>query len=207
MATSRVTLSQLRNFLAAPPSRKAGVVQDIREQSRERYRPWKDSSRWSRDALLRDRRGSRDGSELLTAAQQSPIRGRASRVVAAQAWATLAPAWTGRQHARLSAVDVQLGALTVRVTQMNAELYPDGTPEALYAYFNVPVLSRDVVDGVMRVVQLAHPEAAVTFVDVRQLATYRLPKGPDMTLLDRRLSRAGDELATLLGSEDQAHAA
>lgn len=207
MPTTQVSIAQFRNFLAAPPAKKARVAQTIREQNSDGYRHWQDGSKWSKDALQRDRQGSRDGSELLTAAQQSPIKDRASRVAAAQAWATLAPAWTGRQHARLSAVDVQLGALTVRVTQMNAELYPDGTPEALYAYFNVPVLSRDVADGVMRVVQLAHPEAAVTFVDVRQLATYRLPKGPDMTLLDRRLSQAGDELATLLGSEDQAHAA
>lgn len=73
--------------------------------------------------------------------------------------------------------------------------------------FNQDRLPLHVVYGVMRIVQLAHTTADITFVDVCQRTTYS-SRGRDLTVYDAWLTQVGTDLAQLLDSgQDQANAA
>lgn len=203
-----IYVSQLTHYLAAKTAPEADrAVTAIRDQLANEYEHWKDHWKPARDALFRDRRGSRDGQELADIVGRAPVRRRASYAAAAERWAQLTPWWDGLEHERLGTRTVQVGGLTVKVPRLCAERHPDGKLEVLYVRFNQDRLPLHVVYGVMRLVQLAHPTADITFVDVYQRTTYS-SRGRDLTVYDAWLTQAGTDLAQLLDrGQDQANAA
>ncbi|MFI8526278.1 hypothetical protein ACIGB8_17600 [Promicromonospora sukumoe] len=199
-------LSQFSNYLAAAPGADR-VVEEIRDQLACDYEHWRDHWKPVKDALFRDRKGSRDGQELADIVAGAAARRQASYTQAAERWAQLTPLWDGLEYKRLSTQSVQVGDLTVKVPQLPAELRPDGTLEVLVVRFNQSALPLHVIYGALRIVQRAHPEATITFVDVPRLATYS-SQDRDLTRFDEWLTQAGNDLAQLLGDgQDEAHAA
>ena len=203
-----IYVSQLTHYLAATTAREADrAVAKIRIQLATPYEFWKDPYGPVQNRLLRDRRGSRDGQELADLAASATSRRKASYTLAAEGWAQLSPWWHGLKHERLRNQRVQVGDLTVVVPRLCAERHPDGELEVLYVRFNQDDLPLYTIFGVMRIVQLAHPEATITFVDVRR-GTVHTSKGRDLTVYDEWLTEAGKDLAKLLAaSQDQAAAA
>ncbi|MEU4360330.1 hypothetical protein [Promicromonospora sp. NPDC023987] len=203
-----IYVSQLTHYLAATTARAADrAVAKIRTQLATPYEFWKDPYLPVQNRLLRDRRGSRDGQELAELAESASASRKANYTLAAEGWARLAPWWDGLQHERLHNQRVQVGDLTVVVPRLCAERHPGGELEVLYVRFNKADLPLYATFGVMRIVQLAHPEATITFVDVRRGAVHT-SKGRDLTVYDAWLTEAGNDLAKLLTTgQDQAHAA
>jgi hypothetical protein len=203
-----IYVSQLTNYLAAKTAKEADrAVATTRDQLAHDFEHWKDHWKPVKDALLRDRRGSRDGQELADIVDRAPVSRRASYAAAAERWAQLTGWWHGLEHERLGNRPVQVGGLTVVIPRLCAERHPDGKLEVLYVRFNQDRLPLHVVLGVMRLVQLAHPIVDITFVDVHQRTTYS-SRGRDLTVYDAWLTQAGTDLAQLLSSgQDQADAA
>jgi hypothetical protein len=203
-----IYVSQFTHYLAATTAQDADkAVAKIRDQLATPYEFWKDPWRPVQNRLLRDRRGSRDGQELAELAASATARRKANYTLAAQGWAQIAPWWDGLQHERLRNQRVPVGDLAVVVPWLCAERHPDGELEVLYVRFNKDELPLYTIFGVMRIVQLAHPEATITFVDVRRGAVHT-SKGRDLTAYDAWLTQAGTDLAQLLSSgQDQANAA
>lgn len=203
-----IYVSQLTHYLAAKTAPEADrAVAAIRDQLANDYEHWKDHWKPVKDALLRDRRGSRDGHALADIVDRAPVSRQASYAAAAERWAQLTGWWHGLEHERLGTRTVQVGGLTVKVPRLCAERHPGGELEVLYVRFNQDRLPLHVVYGVMRIVQLAHPAADITFVDVYQRATYS-SRGRDLTVYDAWLTQAGTDLAQLLMSgQSQATAA
>jgi hypothetical protein len=194
----RIYLSQFTHYLAAKTAQGADkAVAMIRDQLATEYQHWKNPWQRPQDALLRDRRGSRDGQQLAELAAGAPPNRKALYTRAAQQWQQVAPWWDGLQHERLRNREVQVGDMTVVVPRLCAERHPDGELEVLYVRFNQGQLPRHVIFGVMRIVQLAHPEAAVTFVDVPRLALHT-SRGVDLTVYDEWITEAGKDLGKLL---------
>ncbi|WP_423464287.1 hypothetical protein ACO229_06915 [Promicromonospora sp. MS192] len=203
-----IYVSQLTHYLAATSAPQADrAVAKIRSQLATPYEFWKDPYGPVQNRLLRDRRGSRDGQELVELAEGAPASRKASYTLAAEGWARLAPWWDGLQHERLPNQRVQVGDLAVVVPRLCAERHPDGQLEVLYVRFNKGDLPLYTIFGVMRIVQRAHPETTSTFVDVRRGAVHT-SKGRDLTVYDEWLTEAGNDLAKLLDAgQDQAAAA
>ncbi|MFI9487373.1 hypothetical protein ACIG47_13365 [Promicromonospora sp. NPDC052451] len=199
--------SQFSNYLAAAADGGESVAHKIRSQLATPYQPGCDHWRPVKLALFRDRRGSRDGQELADIAAGAAPRRQPSYTQTAGSWARLAPLWDGLVHEPLGTKAVQVGDLTVKVPRLPAERHPGGKLEALYVRFNQIGLAPNVVYGVLRIVQRAHPGTEVTFVDVPRLTTYS-SHDRDLTLFDEWLTEAGNDLANLLDEDqDQAHAA
>jgi hypothetical protein len=201
-----VYASMFTHYLAAKTEAEAArVVRTITRQieTGRGYNHWQGIS----NALVCDRTGARNGEALVDAVARAKPREKASYGLAAEKWAQLAPWWDGLQHERMPGERVQIGNLAVRVPRLCAERHPDGELEVLYPQWNMEVLPRHVVFGVMRIVHRAYPDATITFVDVPRLVTYS-SRERDLTAYDEWLTVAGTELAELLPDvEGQAQAA
>lgn len=204
----RIYLSQFTHYLAAKTAQDADkAVATISAQLATEYQHWKNPWQRPQDALLRDRRGSRDGQQLVELAAGAPPNRKALYTRAAQQWQQVAPWWDGLQHERLSNREVQVGDLTVVVPRLCAERHPDGELEVLYVRFNQGRLPRHVIFGVMRIVQMAHPEATISFVDAPQI-TLHTSRGIDLSVYDEWITQAGSDLVKQLAvGQDQADAA
>ncbi|MDR7381112.1 hypothetical protein [Promicromonospora iranensis] len=203
-----IYVSQLTHYIAAKTAPEADrAIAGIRDQLAHDYEHWKDHWKPVKDALFRDRRGSRDGQELADIVDRAAVNRQASYAVAAARWAQLAGWWEGLESERLGTRAVQVGGLSVKVPRLCAERHPGGELEVLYVRFNQDRLPLHVVYGVMRIVQLAHPTADITFVDVHQRATHS-SRGRDLSVYDAWITQAGTDLAQLLISgQSQATAA
>lgn len=196
--------SMFTQYLAAKTEAQAArVVATITRQieTGRGYNHWHGIS----NALVTDRRTTRDGQALVDAAARAKPREKASYGLVAGKWVQLAPWWDGYEHERLPGTRVQVGAQELRVPKLCGERHPDGDLEVLVLRWSeVP---RHVAFALMRITQMAHPDATITLVDVRRLATYS-SRDHDLTAYDEWLTVAGNDLAQLLPDvDDQAQAA
>lgn len=206
MATA--TLSQFTKYLGAPPAWSERVGREIARQIDRPYNPGADYWRDLRNALLTDRRGTRDGQALAAkAASVSDVRKRAPFTAAARNWAQLTTCWDGLAYEPVAGTTVQIGDLSVKLPRLLGERHPDGELEVLIVQLTKGKLLPHVVDRVLRVVERAHPEAVVTYVDVERAAVYT-SRGRDLTVYDAWLDVAGSDLARILDDgQEQAQAA
>lgn len=205
---TEITLSQFVLSLAAHTDKAAdAAVREIQRQDATGYQHWTDCWKAAREALARDRKGTRDGQELQAVAETVADQRKAAYAHAAAGWTQLAPQWDGLKPERLAGRAVQVGDLSVKVPRLNAERHADGTVEVLVVRFNQGRLPLHVIFGVMRVAELAHPTADITFVDVYQRTTYS-SRGRDLTAYDLWLEETGNELGHRLDDDqDQSDAA
>jgi hypothetical protein len=202
-----IYVSQLTPYLAAKTdAEEATAVRNIMRQieSGRGFNYWQSIS----NALVTDRAGTRDGQALVDAVGRAKPERQEAYALVADKWAQLAPWWDGGQHEKLPGVRVPLGNLEVRVPKLCGERRAGGGLEVLFPRWSRDALPRHVVFGVLRIVQLAHPDATeITFVDVPRLATYS-SGDRDLTAYDSWLIQAGNDLAQLLPAvDDQAQAA
>ncbi len=187
-------------YLNARPARAGVVANQIAAQVGQPYFLPGDYWKSMREALVADRRLTRDGQALAAAAQNArDPKKKASFAAAAHNWAELAPRWDGCEHVHLPATTVTLGNLPVRIPALCAERRPDGQLEVLLVRFNLEELGSDAVQGALRILQRAYPGATVTFVDVpRKKVT--AARG-DLATYDAYLDQAGMYLAYILDSQ------
>jgi hypothetical protein len=202
-----IYVSQFTPYLAAKTdAEQATAVRNIVRQieSGRGYNYWQGIS----NALVADRRTTRDGQALVDAVGRAKPERQEAYGLAAANWAQLAPWFDGGQYEKLPGVQVMLGNLEVRVPKLCGERGADGGLEVLVPQWSQRELPRSVVYGVLRIVQLAHPDAtAVTFIDTARLAMYS-SRDRDLTAFDGWLVQAGNDLAVQLPDvDDQAQAA
>ncbi|GAA4712952.1 hypothetical protein APR04_004289 [Promicromonospora umidemergens] len=199
---AEIYISQFTKYLSAPPASAERVGRKLAQET-GRYHHWTDFWLQLKNALLTDRRGTRDGQALAAAAAAATdAKKKGPYAAAARNWVQLAPWWDGLEHERQTGRSVQVGDLTVRLPRLCAERHPDGELEVLYVRFNRGRLPLHVVLGVLRIVQRAYPSETITFVDVER-ATMHTTRGRDLSVYDEWLNEAGNDLAQLLNDVGQ----
>lgn len=194
---AEIYISQFTKYLSARPASAERVGRKL-AQDVGGYQHWTDFWLALKNALLADRRGTRDGRALeVAAAATTDAKKKGPYKAAARNWIRLAPWWDGLDHERQAGRSVQIGGLTVRLPKLCAERHPDGELEVLYVRFNRGRLPLHVVLGVLRIVQRAYPTETITFVDVERTTTYTT-RGRDLSVYDEWLNEAGGDLAQLL---------
>lgn len=189
-----IYISQLTPYLAAKTdAEQATAVRNILRQieSGRGYNYWQGIT----NALVTDRRGTRDGQALFDAVGRAKPKQQEAYALAAEKWAQLAPWWHGLEHEPLPGQMVWLGDLPVRVPKLNAERHPSGELEVLFLRWSKGELPLHVVYGALRTVERAHLDASeIKFVDVPRLKIYS-SHDRDLTAFDEWLTVAGNNLA------------
>lgn len=194
---SNINFTSMVKYLNASPSRAGTVANQIAAQVGKPYFLPGDYWKAMREALVADRRLTRDGQALAAAAQNtSDPKKKSSFAAAARNWADLASRWDGCTHVHLPATTVMLGNLPVRIPALCAEQLPSGELEVLLVRFNLDELNPDAVQGALRILQRAYPGAAVTFVDVPRKKV--ITAGARLKKYDGWLDQAGMYLAYVL---------
>ena len=194
---SNINFTSMVKYLNASPSRAGTVANQIAAQVGKPYFLPGDYWKTMREALVADRRLTRDGQALAAAAQNtSDPKKKPLFTTTARNWAELAPRWDGHTHVHLPATTVLLGDLPVRIPALCAEQLPNGELEVLLVRFNLEELNPDAIQGALRILQRAYPGATVTFVDVQRKKV--TTAGPRLKKYDGWLDQAGMYIAHVL---------
>ncbi len=171
----------LMKYLAAGPAQIGSITTQLQGYGKG-YSPAKDYWGHLVRGIQADRRTTRNGAAVHAAALNvADGRKRPNYTRTAAAWQRTTPRWAAHVAHPIHARVVRLGGLDVRVAPMFAERAPDGTIEVVMVNLTMSLaLSTDVANAVLRLLELAYPEAEPVLVDVpRDLVHTRAGKRLD----------------------------
>lgn len=167
------TLMKFLHVNATAPARVGGAAQSLRASYGLDYSPARDFWRGMRCALPTDRRTTRDGQALRAAATNArDPKKKPLYATMAGAWPEVARRWASHEHFPIQPKTITVGGLDIRVSPSFAEIAADGTIEIVLVSFNEQKLDNTAIDGALRIMQRAYPNAECVFIDLRRELTH-----------------------------------
>lgn len=196
--TSPLPLNTILKYLNAAPGRRGTVVRNLLAQSGSPYAPQFDFWLKMRNAIVSDRRTTRDGAAVRAAAANVRDDKKKARYrEAAAAWDGIHPRWGGSSAALVSPSTVTIGGLPVHVRPAFGEQRATGPVEVALVWLIEERLTPDVIGGALRIVELAYPGETAVLVDVRRRHVHTSEQA-DLRHYDSWLASEAAGLAHLL---------
>lgn len=191
-----IGLGAFIRFANATPKARPRIARQIADQVTSEYAPATDFWRPVRQAIVRDRKTTRDGSALHQVVQVAPTVRRPSFEAIRDRWSDVAPRWNGASHIPSGSKRIDLGDVLIRTHPLVAEQWGDGHREAAYFWFNKEELGDDTMRLVQHLIaREAEGSVAPVFVDMRRGIV--APAELDAPDLDTRLEELGHEYRRL----------
>jgi hypothetical protein len=194
MHEPRPNLGSFMRFANASERARGTVLRTIRTQSVAEYSPVTDYWKRMRDATKKDRRTTRDGAAVFSAAANATASKQNGFALIARQWAEIIPRWDTSTYEAPVASTASINGLQVAVNPRFIEAGIDGIRERPFLYFNTASLGAETIAMALRVIEIAYPgdSAVPTLIDVRR-HTIHTPRFGSTHDVDAKLTALSEE--------------